>query len=201
MMELYCAMQIAARASERMASTSLGNGKGLAAVICPSPEKTGRVRSGAPWPESFHVAIERAQDGRRSGERASRATSPRPALALFLEKTRELGFDPLMIESFALGQLSARHHHIDQPLDIDIAQRQAIHVDAILAASSNAGLTAGGGAARRDSCMCADRGDRRVDAIGDLAQPSLALLRRDRRGGDREASECGIGEGEHRPNI
>jgi putative ABC transport system substrate-binding protein len=80
------------------------------------------------------------------------------------------------------------------------AEAQAALATAFWQTLTNAGLTASGGAADAPAsigCICDDRGDRRVDAIGDLLQPSLALLGRDRGGGDREASERRIREGEH----
>src|SRR5262249_43177383 len=131
------------------------------------------------WPgKAEDVALE----ARGLAHRATRARhtqrSAQPARALRFQKPRELGFDALMVESVALGQPSAGDHHREQALDADIAQRQAIHVDAVAATLTDARLPGGGGAAsfgyRWD-----DRGDRRIETIGDLFQPAMALFPRD----------------------
>jgi hypothetical protein len=76
--------------------------------------------------------------------------------------------------SACLAELAFEDELHDQTLSRAIGELQAVDVDAVLAALTNAGLPGGGGAAPGEI--------RRIELCRDLSQPSLALLRRDRRG-------------------
>src|SRR5262249_14392561 len=111
----------------------------------------------------------------------------RAALAFFLEQLR----DQLWLERLLLGEPPVEHEPHDQSAKGAIADPHRVAMLPGLAVGAQLALADGGG-----GHFC-PRYRRRVDTISEIPQPLLALLGRDRTGGDRKMSECGVGQREH----
>jgi hypothetical protein len=106
----------------------------------------------------------------------------------------KLGLNAGVIASFGVGQLLGCDERGDDALGNLVGDFDGVAAGPASAALTDAGLTAGGG---RAITIIDFLYDRRIDALGDLAQPATTVPPVDAGCGDNEAGERGIGEGKH----